>query len=84
MNSPLTIKIVLHYYLATSDTKDYEESPAFKRTIKYLLGLGIVKTTPRLANRKYDANIEACKVYVNALCATPFPVQGWVMPKTKN
>jgi len=36
MVAPIALKIILHYYLAVSETPDYEDSPAFRKNVEVL------------------------------------------------
>lgn len=78
MNTPYTIQVIMHYYLAVNSTPDYQDSNAFRDTSFQLLKKGILVNSK--SDRKFDANKEACEVYINALCEVKLPISRWVIP----
>ncbi len=79
MKAPLTLEIIIHYYCGGSDT-DYMDSPGFREQAKMLVDVELLIRTGN-PKRKYEANREAVKVYLDALLAVPFPELEWIIPK---
>ena len=52
MNTPYTIQVIMHYYLAVSETPDYIDSPAFRDTSFQLLKKGILVNSK--SDRQFD------------------------------
>lgn len=84
MASPLEIQMALHFW--TSPTKyaehepDHRTSGAVKAILAWYVRDGLLEpTAPNDYGEIYKAT-EALGVWVEALCAVPFPVQKWVIP----
>lgn len=82
MASPLEIKIALHYYAMPGDYDGTERgSGAFSEIVETFLRGGLLVTPgPRGATLSAGP---ALAIYVEALCAIPFPVQKWVIPDAR-
>jgi hypothetical protein len=79
--TPFSIEIVLHYYYSPEEHRG-SHAPIWGGTIQFLLDEGLLAKRAELS--EYGASYEATekgRAYVEALCAMPFPVQKWVMPK---
>jgi len=79
MTSPLMIEIGLHYHAFMSDYRDGDfGAPAVKEAIAGFLRAGLLKPTPG-GPRAYEPT-EGMRVWVEALCAVPWPEQVWRIP----
>jgi hypothetical protein len=78
VSSPLEIKIALHYW-CSSEPYDGPEanSPAFSQITATMCSRGLLV----MRNGGLDGVHDVLKVYVETLCAVPWPVQMWVIPK---
>ena len=79
MVAPITIKIIIHYYVTPDSGCDYRDSQEFRSNVDMLINVGLLKETGK-EKRKYTAVRGACEVYLNALCEVPFPELKWVIP----
>lgn len=79
MKAPITLEIIIHYY-CTAGSTDYSDSPAFRKEAKMLVRAGLLIET-RKEKPKFEPNIEAIKVYLDALLNVPFPKLVWIIPK---
>ena len=68
MATPLHIKIVLHYRVSAPEAGEYSRE---------LMERGLLRRSTDNF-RQYEPT-EATKVWVEALCAVPFPTQKWVI-----
>lgn len=89
MTSPLEIKIALHYYCHPGDYDGGEgphfESSAVRRMHIEFVERGLLRRVdgePAEGEAHWTA-APALEVYVDALCAVPWPVQEWVIPKVE-
>jgi len=73
--SPLMIKMLINYY-TLGDGHDLNGSPAEDEAFKYFKSAGFITH----AGDGIYTGTDKCEVYVNALCATPEPVQKWIIP----
>lgn len=85
-HSPLEIKIALHYYAHPYDYENGEgnhwDAPATRAAIKALLEHKLLSIRPMSSDEGWVyTRGPALNVYVEALCAVPWPVQTWVIPK---
>jgi len=80
MVAPITIEIIIHYYVTSDEAEDFRDSPAFKENLAMLIDNQLLDIAIK-GKRKYTANREACEAYINALCSVPFPKQKWVVIK---
>ena len=85
MASPLEIKIGLHYWTVATEYSWEDEmhrnSPATRNILGWFVRDGLLEKLP--VPTEYGATYkatEALGVWVEALCAVPFPVQQWVIP----
>lgn len=86
--SPLQIEIALHYFSRGDDYRTVSQSPnaytppAIVDVLALFVDSGLLRTDKRSGDfeRKYHPT-EALRVYVNAVCAVPLPVQQWVIPQ---
>lgn len=80
MAVPGLITLAIHYWTTPGpyapDNPNHANSPAVRTWHAELLRAGLII---READN-YTANNEAMRVYMDALCNVPFPVQKWVMP----
>lgn len=77
--TPLIINILLHYHTAGGDYRDGDLSaPAVAEAMQWLVDAGLLRLEGTFGRRYVPT--DALPVYVEALCAVPFPVQKWVMP----
>lgn len=77
--SPAQIIILLHYYARQGDFVG-EMSPSFVRGVmNEFVKTGLLAEAMPGIGQQYVAT-EATKVYVEALCNVPMPVQKWVIP----
>ena len=81
MKSPLSIEIIIHYYTSPSTAGDYEDSQAFRSIAKDLFNKGLLLPSLK-GDREYDAEPNACKAYIDALCRVPYPTHEWTMKYT--
>lgn len=79
MIAPITIEIIIYYYCTADNGEDYRDSPAFRTNAKMLVEHGLLIETGK-EDRKYTANREACKIYIDTLCSIPFPEMQWIIP----
>ena len=75
MIAPITIEIVIHYYVTSGS--DFKESKAFREYSEMLVEAGLLKKS--LGENEFEANMDACNVYINALCNVPLPTQEWII-----
>lgn len=84
--SPLQICIVLHYYYSPEDWQDGDWNDGQRNTVRGLANMGLIELDPRshpinLGYRPGTYRItDRGRFYVEALKATPLPVQVWQMP----
>jgi hypothetical protein len=79
MIAPITIEIIMHYYCTGGE--DFPDSQAFQNNAKMLVEAGMLIPASEIeTHRKYEANQEACKKYIDHLCNIPFPNLEWIMP----
>lgn len=74
--SPTEIEIILHYHWSNQDEPMLDSSPATNEICEILVEKGILN---RGSITKYEGNLDAIKVYVNAICAVPLPELKWVV-----
>lgn len=84
--TPLVISIGLHYHCRAGDygkgTGDENwHAPAVREALAYFVQEGLLAASPQGCEAEYYAT-PALRVWVDALCAVPFPVQKWVIPKS--
>ncbi len=78
--SPAQISVLLHYHARPGDFNNGEMSPSFvDSVIRDFLRSGLLAEYKDPSSQRYIAT-EATKVYVEALCNVPLPVQKWVIP----
>jgi hypothetical protein len=78
--SPLYIEIALHYHIHSDDFPILRrESCAGRAAINKMVGAGLLAHRDTGA-RTYEPT-EGLRVWIEALCATPFPERRWVMPE---
>lgn len=93
MTSPGEIIIALHYWTTPGDyphlSDDLQPSYVGETVTKFLeAGLlracqkGVTSTSRLVLGQKYEAT-DAMRVYIDAICAVPFPIQQWVIPKVE-
>jgi hypothetical protein len=82
MTSPLTIEIIIHYYVSSSEADDYRDSPAFRSVAKDLVLRGILEKSSESGHRKYNPNRSACGVYLEALGNVPLPTKEWTIKQS--
>lgn len=76
--TPLQIEIMLHYHCCASDYRDGDFSaPAVRDAIDDFRARGLLKES---GNKRVYEPTEGVRLYVDALCAVPAPVQRWVIP----
>lgn len=86
MSSPLEISIALWYFTRPGDyghgTGDRNfNAPAVQETFARFVGAGLLKRhEPSTDLPQHYIGTEGLRVYVEALCALPWPEQRWVMP----
>jgi hypothetical protein len=83
MASPLLIKIALHYYITSSEDCSELESrfEAQQFALSVLLESGLLERIGGDRDELKFRGTDALKVWVEAICAVPFPVQQWVIPE---
>lgn len=82
--SPAEIKIALHYWVHPYDYDGIEAPNFVMEVCEKMVRAGLLRyDSPEVGviGPKFTRNEEAMKVYVEALCAIPWPVQVWVVPK---
>ena len=85
MASPLEIGIALHYWTTPTEYDDGEGehfwSPAVQDILSRFVSSGylIHLDKPNEYGGTYKAT-DALHIYVDAICAVPFPVQTWIIP----
>lgn len=78
--TPFELDILLHYHCIAADHRACVQNvPIWPETRDMLLAEGLLKTPSKLHCRTHDLG-ERGKVYIQAVLATPLPVQTWVMP----
>jgi hypothetical protein len=76
---PLLIMIVLHYHITGyPESPPQEDSPATKKFIEQLCDAGILE---HVDVRHYRIT-EKGRAWVRMICATPYPEQQWVDPRS--
>jgi hypothetical protein len=75
--TPYEITMLLEIYCG-SDDPSATPSPLKDETLAKFARFGLTQKASNCA-RGYQAT-ERAKVYIDALCSTPWPVQRWVMP----
>lgn len=76
--TPLGIEILMHYQTRASDYRDGDFSaPAVREAMDYFVSAGLLREV--MSTHRYEAT-EGCRVFVEALCRVPVPVQKWVIP----
>lgn len=84
--SPLEIHIALWYYARPGDYGDGTGDNNFhaagvQNALQAFVDAGLLKPhTPNSDLPQRFHNTEALRVYVEALCRVPLPVQRWVIP----
>jgi hypothetical protein len=81
--TPLHILIAIHYYTSPGNYAEgtpHCRSSATREYTQHLIDAGLLRPTPGNERGDYEAT-DACKVWIDALCAVPFPVRQWVVPK---
>lgn len=78
--TPLELSILIHYRGCANDFRDGDfSSPSVRSVIDYFCGpLGLLEGT--YSNNANYKLTERGRVFVDALCETPLPIQTWVMP----
>jgi hypothetical protein len=76
MNSPLLIKVALHFYYSPEPWPD--QSPVFDICVETLIEAGMLT---RYEGGLIQRNEAALKVYAEALMNVPFPEQKWIIPQ---
>jgi len=84
MASPLKINIALWYQCRPGDygkdAGDYNfKAPAVQDALLDFVNGGLLGKNPAGCEAEFYAT-EALKVWVEALCSVPWPVQTWVIP----
>lgn len=89
MASPLEIRIGIHYWTTVGDygedCQQHANSPAVRSYIRDMLAAGLLAEGSRDPERypsKYQAG-PGLGVWIEAICAVPFPIQQWVIPATE-
>lgn len=75
--SPNDIEIVLHFWCSPA-AHPRQDAPAVADAIQRFVEAGLFKRSEHAANGIECT--DGARVLVEALCATPIPVQKWVMP----
>ena len=81
--TPLDIELLLHYHCRACDFERLD-APAVRESLDHFLREGILRSRSEADGAAYPASYivtEKGFVLVQALCATPYPVQRWVMPE---
>lgn len=83
MPRPLDIEILMHYCVSGSDFPRLG-APECKRTICDLLAKELLDVVPMEADsdQSYRAT-DGARVYLDALCAVPFPKRVWTIPESQ-
>lgn len=86
MATPLEISIALWYYCRVGDYGDgsgdnNHTAPAVQTTFQQFVDAGLLKRHEPNADlpQRYYAT-DGMRVYVEALCAVPWPEQKWIIP----
>lgn len=81
--TPLHIQIAIHYHVSRgpyAHGTPHGNSTATNNFTDELYRAGLLRWNEE---QQCFEGTEACKVWVNALCAVPLPVQQWVIPKSE-
>lgn len=79
--TPLEIEILLHYHCCASDYRDGDFSaPAVREAMDRFVATGLLREVWNLQRSIRYEPTEGCRVFVEALCRAPAPVQKWVIP----
>lgn len=84
MASPLKINIALWYHCRAGDYgKNSHDNnfnaPAVQEALQDFVNGGLLAKSPEGCEAEYFGT-EALKVWVDGLCAVPWPVQTWAIP----
>lgn len=81
VSCPLEIMIALHYWTTpgpySPECPEHANSPAVREACARMIKAGLLQFGE---TEQYTAT-ESTRVFVQALCAVPWPVQEWVIPK---
>lgn len=86
MASPLDIMIGLHYWTTpteyAADDPQHQRSSGVRERLAWMVRAGFLERleAPNQYGGSYKAT-EGLGVWVEALCAVPYPMQQWVIPK---
>ena len=77
--NPLTLEIVIHYWITVD--QDYDpnrlDAPAVKEAIELLCEAGLLVEIKGKNNTKFKPNRYAMTPYIERLCSIPFPTKIW-------
>jgi hypothetical protein len=76
-HSPVQIEVVLHYWYATDDHPKVFDTPAYAEAAGWLVRVGLLTTS---TTSPHFVKTDGLKLYVEALCAVPWPRKMWSMP----
>jgi hypothetical protein len=74
INTPLEVEILLWYYYSQ---EDYPNIDNCMTEINRFLEAGILQRNTTSSNSRFCGNLDALKVYVNAVCSIPLPKMKW-------
>lgn len=78
--SPLGIEIGLHYHCIAVGDFPRLDAPACQEMVAWMVEAGLLN--PVNGDRRYEPT-DGLRVWVEALCAVPFPVRRWILPVRK-
>lgn len=79
--TPLEIEILMHYYCCTDDYRNGDfAAPAVREAMENFVGTGLLREAWDVRHSVRYKATDACRVFVEALCSVPAPVQKWVIP----
>lgn len=89
--TPLEIEILMHYGCKGGDYRNGDHSaPAVREAIGRFLDDGLLThegfvpeyIRPGVLAARYSVTTR-CRVYLEAVCEVPLPIQKWIMPEQK-
>jgi hypothetical protein len=78
-HSPVQIEVALHYWYRVDDHPKVFDTTAYAEAAGWLVRAGLLTT---VTDRPYFIKTEGLQLYIEALCAVPWPKKVWHMPGT--